>query len=192
MSPLEDVFLWALIPTVAMFIEVVVFTSRTRYRKRTYAIAGISAVLLFEIPRVFIPFLPQPGLGLEGYIAWGVGGIIFLFAVAFSILTMYQLKKGERGEGGEGGEGGHSTRKMQTTGVYGIVRHPMYFGDVLWPVGWSIMFNAGYALALTPLWFILRLSFSILEEEKLIADRYGEEYVKYQQEVPKRIIPGII
>ncbi len=183
MNPLEDVFLWALIPTVAMFLEIVVFTSRTRYRKRTYAIAGISAVLLFEIPRVFIPFLPQPGLGLEKYIAWSLGSIIFIFAVAFSILTMYQLKKGE---------GKHSTRKMQTTGVYGIVRHPMYFGDVLWPIGWSIIFNAGYALALTPLWFILRLSFSILEEEKLIADRYGEEYVRYQQKVPKRIIPGII
>lgn len=189
MSPLEDVFLWALIPTVAMFLEVVVFTSRTRYRKRTYAIAGISAVLLFEIPRVFIPFLPQPGLGLEEFIAWALGGTIFLFALAFSILTMIQLKRGE--EEGEGG-GEHSTRELQTEGVYGVVRHPMYLADVLWPVGWSIMFNAGYALALTPLWFILRLSFSILEEEKLIADRYGEEYVKYQQKVPKRIIPGVI
>lgn len=183
MSPLQDVFLWALIPTVAMFLEVVVFTSRTKYRKRTYAVAGISAVLLFEIPRIFIPFLPQPSLGLEEYLAWSLGGVIFLFAIAFSVLTTYQLRRGEPK---------HSKRELQTTGVYSIVRHPMYLGDVLWPVGWSIIFNAGYALALTPLWFILRLAFSVLEEEKLIADRYGEEYVKYQQKVPKRIIPGII
>ncbi|MFP3908737.1 MAG: methyltransferase family protein [Halobacteriota archaeon] len=183
MSPLEDVFLWALIPTVAMFIEVVVFTSRTKYKRRTYAIAGISAVLFFEIPRVIIPFLPQPSLGLQEYVAWVVGGAILLFSIVFSLLTFYQLKRGE---------GTHSSRELQTTGVYGIVRHPMYLADVLWPVGWSIMFNAGYALALTPLWFILRLSFSFLEEEKLIADRYGEEYVRYRQKVTKRIIPGLI
>lgn len=175
--------MWALIPTVAMFIEVVVFTSRTKHRRRTYAVAGISAVLFFEVPRVFIPFLPQPSLGLQEYIAWFLGGVILLFAIVFSIFTFYQLKSGE---------GKHSTRSLQTTGVYGIVRHPMYLADVLWPVGWSIIFNAAYALALTPLWFILRLSFSFLEEEKLIADRYGEEYVKYQQKVPKRIIPGVI
>ena len=76
--------------------------------------------------------------------------------------------------------------KLQTNGVYGIVRHPMYLGDVLWALGWSIIFNALYALALIPLWFFLRYSISVLEEEKLI-EKYGEIYRVYMQKVRKRI-----
>jgi protein-S-isoprenylcysteine O-methyltransferase Ste14 len=81
--------------------------------------------------------------------------------------------------------------KLQTSGIYGVVRHPIYFGDAFWPLGWSIMFNASYSLMLSPLWLIILLLFSSVEEERLV-EEYGDEYVKYKQRVRKRIIPGII
>jgi hypothetical protein len=40
---------------------------------------------------------------------------------------------------------------------------------------------------LTPLWLTLLFLFSIVEEEKLV-EEYGEEYERYIQMVPKRII----
>jgi len=80
---------------------------------------------------------------------------------------------------------------LQTSGVYGLVRHPMYLGDVLWAFGLSLAFNALYALTLTPLWLFLRYSIALLEEEKLL-EKYGQDYAEYMRRVRKRIIPYVL
>lgn len=180
MEPLLDVFFWAMIATATIVLEIVVFISRRKRRRIIYAISGISAIILFELPRFIIPLLPQPTIGLNPDIAKIAGGAIFAVGMSIVIAAFIQLMKAKR-------EGW----KLQTSGVYGIVRHPMYLGDVLWALGWSIIFNALYALALTPLWFFLRYSIAVLEEEKLI-EKYGENYKAYMQRVPKMIIPKVI
>ncbi len=181
MNPLYDVFFWATIATTTMFIETVVFISRKRYRRAVYAIAGISAIILFEVPRFVIPLLPQPSLGLNAEVALYMGGCTFTLGILIMLISFYQLRTSVQDD----------RRILQTSGIYGIVRHPMYLGDVIWPLGWSLAFNALYALALTPLWLGLRLSFSILEEEKL-TEKYGEKYQDYIRRVKKRMIPGVI
>jgi protein-S-isoprenylcysteine O-methyltransferase Ste14 len=138
----------------------------------------------FEMPRLIVVFLPQPNLDLPNVIAWIVGAIIFLVALSFAVLGGHQIRTGAMKEPS-------GKRKLETSGVYGIVRHPIYFGDTFWPVGLSIMFNAAYSLLLTPLWFILLFLFSIVEEEKLV-EEYGKEYEEYMQKVPKRIIPCVL
>lgn len=40
---------------------------------------------------------------------------------------------------------------LVTDGVYSIVRHPIYFGDSIWPLGWSITFGAICSSLLTPI-----------------------------------------
>ena len=181
MNPLYDVFFWATIATATMFLETVVFISRRRYRRIVYALAGISAIILFEVPRFIIPLLPQPSIGLDPKLALYIGGGIFALGISIMLISFYQLKTAVQ----------DGKRSLQTSGIYGVVRHPMYMGDVIWPLGWSLALNALYALALTPLWLILRLSFSILEEEKLI-EKYGDAYREYIRRVKKRIIPGVI
>ena len=180
MEPLQDVFFWATIATATIVLEIAVSISRRKRRKVVYAISGILAIILFEFPRFIIPLLTQPSLGLNPNVARILGGVTFAVGLAIMIVAFLQLMKAKR-------EGW----KLQTSGIYGIVRHPMYLGDILWALGWSIVFNALYALALTPLWFFLRYSLAVLEEEKLI-EKYGEIYIKYMQKVRKRIIPYII
>jgi len=143
-------------------------------------LSGISALILFEVPRIIIPLLPQPSIGLNPKTAKILGGLIFFAGLFIAGGAFSQLMKAKK-----------ENWKLRTTGFYGIVRHPMYLGDILWALGWSIIFNALYGMILTLLWFFLRYSLAVLEEEKLI-EKYGETYKIYMQQVPKRIIPYIV
>ena len=176
MEPIRDVFFWATVATATMFLEVAVFISRRKKRRIVYAIAGILAIILFEVPRFIIPLLPQPKFELP--FAESIGLTIFVLGLAIMAVAFAQLMKAKK-------EGW----KLQTTGIYGIVRHPMYLGDVLWALGWSLTFRALYALALTPLWLFLRFCLATLEEEKLM-EKYPE-YSDYMRRVKWRILPFI-
>lgn len=80
-------------------------------------------------------------------------------------------------------------QKVVSTGVYGLVRHPMYFGALFLIVGTPFALGSWWALLLTPL-FVLILYFRIANEEKvLLRDLYG--YEEYRQKVQHRLIPGI-
>lgn len=80
--------------------------------------------------------------------------------------------------------------KLHTTGVYGFVRHPIYLSEVLWPVGWSLIWGSVYGLALTPLWWSAFLLHALAEEETL--ERVlGGAYWAYKRSVRGRILPGL-
>jgi len=69
------------------------------------------------------------------------------------------------------------------TGFYKYSRHPMYFSEVLLYLGLLII---SVSLAAAVVW-ILAIGFLYYlcrHEEKLLLDRFGDEYRKYMQEVP--------
>jgi protein-S-isoprenylcysteine O-methyltransferase Ste14 len=77
---------------------------------------------------------------------------------------------------------------LQTHGVYGFVRHPVYFAWVLMVIG-------------TPHMTMTRLTFAVLSttylaiaipfEERGLIDVFGQEYRDYQKRVRWRMIPGL-
>ena len=73
------------------------------------------------------------------------------------------------------------------SGIYGWVRHPLYFGGllVIWPAA-SMTINLLAFLVICTVYFIVGARL----EEKRYGERFGEEYVKYQNEVPM-LIPDI-
>jgi len=179
-EPFRDVFFWATVATAAIVLEIAVFISRRKHRRVVYAVSGILGVVLFESSRFLIPLLSQPKIIPSATEISLVGWALFVVGIAVMIVSFTQLmiarKKGW---------------PLQTAGIYGLVRHPMYLGDVLWALGLSVAFNALYAFALTPLWLFLRYSIALLEEEKLI-EKYGKDYMIYMQKVRKRIVPCIL
>jgi protein-S-isoprenylcysteine O-methyltransferase Ste14 len=75
------------------------------------------------------------------------------------------------------------------TGVYGLVRHPMYFGTLFLIVDTPLALGSWWTLLLTPA-FLLLLYFRIASEEKvLMRDLAG--YAEYQRKVRYRLIPFI-
>ncbi|MGE5447657.1 MAG: methyltransferase family protein [Bacteroidales bacterium] len=80
----------------------------------------------------------------------GIGLVVFLIAL-FTIKTL------------ESYEG-----DLITTGVYSKIRHPMYFGFILWLAGLPIYFGALYAFILAFLFIANVLLWRYLEEKELI------------------------
>ena len=75
------------------------------------------------------------------------------------------------------------TPHVITNGVFSVVRHPIYLGSILFYVGEVIMTLSLASLAFTVViiifyWYISR------HEEKLLIEKYGDEYRDYMKKVP--------
>ncbi|TRO49400.1 isoprenylcysteine carboxylmethyltransferase family protein [Candidatus Bathyarchaeota archaeon] len=83
----------------------------------------------------------------------------------------------------------HRTKKIITTGVYTIVRHPQYLGAILAHMGFSFLFSALYSLLITPIVIAIVYIISWKEEKELIRE-FGRKYENYKKNVPM-LIPKI-
>lgn len=80
-------------------------------------------------------------------------------------------------------------QKVIENGMYGLVRHPMYFGALFLIVGTPLALGSWWTLFLIPV-FLLILYFRIAgEEHVLIRDLPG--YVEYRKKVRYRLVPLI-
>jgi len=94
--------------------------------------------------------------------------------------------EGVRTTGMEVAETHCAPKKLQTTGVYSVVRHPQYFGWTLAHVGMSILLSVWYSMLFTPILIALICLISKKEEDELI-NEFGKEYKDYQKKVPMLI-----
>lgn len=80
-------------------------------------------------------------------------------------------------------------QRVISTGVYGIIRHPMYLGALILFVGTPIALGSLWSLLVVPL-FVPILYFRIINEEKILK-RDLRGYEAYTHTVRYRLIPGI-
>jgi protein-S-isoprenylcysteine O-methyltransferase Ste14 len=80
-------------------------------------------------------------------------------------------------------------QKVIDTGVYALVRHPMYFGALFLLVGTPLALGSWWSLLLVPV-FLPILYFRITNEEQVLM-RDLEGYEQYTHKVKYRLIPGI-
>jgi protein-S-isoprenylcysteine O-methyltransferase Ste14 len=85
----------------------------------------------------------------------------------------------------KGDEEGITGDRLVKTGLYGIVRHPMYLaGIMIFTFEPNITRNWLTVSVLADIYFIIG---AFIEERRLIK-RFGDEYIQYMKEVP-RFIP---
>lgn len=80
-------------------------------------------------------------------------------------------------------------KELQTAGVYGLVRHPMYGGGILFALGWSAIFASVVGLVLTVLLAVFAELKSRREEQWLEASHPG--YDDYRRRTRHRFIPFV-
>jgi protein-S-isoprenylcysteine O-methyltransferase Ste14 len=177
LSVLEDPFFWAL---MSMFALVAAGALVSGTRLGSYRRFGVVVVALFLLGRVILvlPSCPQPRFELGG-LNWAIGTAVFIIGVAFCAPAL-RIRPFTAP---------HGELPLRTTGLYGIVRHPIYLGEVLWCLGWAILFGSAIGVVLVPFWWA-GLSFITLIEEKSLEREIGEPYAEYKARVPSGIIPG--
>jgi protein-S-isoprenylcysteine O-methyltransferase Ste14 len=82
-----------------------------------------------------------------------------------------------------------SDQKVVSTGVYSVVRHPMYFGNVVMMVGVPLALGSYWAL-LFVISGLAVLATRILDEEKALESELAG-YDEYEQTVQYRLVPGV-
>jgi protein-S-isoprenylcysteine O-methyltransferase Ste14 len=81
-------------------------------------------------------------------------------------------------------------QKLITSGIYGIVRHPLYLSGLLILVGTNIYFGSKWAW-LGAILTLIALLLRIPVEEKHLIKRFGEAYIAYKRQT-KAILPWIL
>jgi protein-S-isoprenylcysteine O-methyltransferase Ste14 len=79
------------------------------------------------------------------------------------------------------------TSKLIVSGVYGHVRNPMITGVTLSLIGESILLGSIPVTIWTLLFVLTNLIYVPLIEESKLAERFGDEYLVYKENVPRWI-----
>jgi protein-S-isoprenylcysteine O-methyltransferase Ste14 len=80
-------------------------------------------------------------------------------------------------------------QKVVSTGLYGLVRHPMYTGNVIMMVGIPLALGSYWGLVFVVPGLIV-LASRIRDEEKLLQEEL-DGYREYTQKVRHRLMPGM-
>jgi protein-S-isoprenylcysteine O-methyltransferase Ste14 len=118
-----------------------------------------------------------------------VGAATWLVAMVLIFLPMHTL----RGKGQvPRGETFVDTEALVDTGIYALVRHPLYLG---WMLMYLVIFffNPNWILAIVSiLGAACVYSFSRQEDQRLVA-KFGDPYRRYMQAVPRfNLLAGVL
>jgi protein-S-isoprenylcysteine O-methyltransferase Ste14 len=80
-------------------------------------------------------------------------------------------------------------QKVVSTGLYGLVRHPMYVGTLIMMIGTPLALDSFWGLV-TIVPGLVVLGVRIVDEEKLLSDELAG-YREYTQKVHYRLVPGV-
>jgi protein-S-isoprenylcysteine O-methyltransferase Ste14 len=107
----------------------------------------------------------------------GAGGVLRL-------LPVYVLKN--RFSGLVAIQQGH---RLETHGMYGLIRNPSYLGMIITSLGWVLAYRSGVGVLLTAC-MLVPLVARIHAEERLLHEHFGVEYDDYVTRT-WRLVPGI-
>ena len=70
-------------------------------------------------------------------------------------------------------------QRLTTTGPYSLMRNPLYFGNFLIGLGWSIIAGVNAVIIFLISFYILYVLVIIPHEEKFLLAKFGREYEDY-------------
>ena len=80
--------------------------------------------------------------------------------------------------------------RLATNGIYSKIRHPIYSGFIFVNFGLSLLFF-NYAMFILSVIFVLLWYIVSVYEERILIDKFGEEYLNYKEKVKWKFIPKI-
>jgi protein-S-isoprenylcysteine O-methyltransferase Ste14/ferredoxin len=126
-------------------------------------------------------------LGLQTlfYVGWLILPVALLF---FFSITIYFKREGKPGEG----KSLMDTTVVVDSGTYAIVRHPQGLGSILL-MSASILISQHWLVAIVGVPLIVWTYLEAANEEKGLLIKFGDDYKRYMQKVPRiNFVVGLI
>jgi len=175
----SDPFFWAFISMFGLVGACAVVGSK---KLGENALIGFVTVTIFFVGRfiLVLPFCEQ-----NRYVAtdWNavLGGIFFIAGLYLGLAPSFEIRALNIAQ---------DKMELVSTGFYHFVRNPIYLGELLWCLGWAMMFRSIIGVVLVPIWWIGLLKLIFIEEVSL-ERALGQKYLDYKKKVKGRIIPGL-
>ena len=163
---------------------------RFLYNSVSFIIAAIAIYLIWQVPDRVLwegPVWFRWTLHLIQFAGLAFGALAFEYLNVWEFMGFKQVWRYlSRGEV-SGDMEGLTDKELVTTGVYGIVRHPIYLaGIVIFTFNPNITVKGIVITVLADIYFL----FGMFIEEQRFQKTFGEEYRTYMQHVP-RLIPSL-
>jgi protein-S-isoprenylcysteine O-methyltransferase Ste14 len=115
-----------------------------------------------------------------------VGWQLTCLAISLSGLVLRAITIGHtpRGTSGRNTKEGQVAEVLNTTGMYSLVRHPLYLGNFLMWLGLIIYAGTMWFVVLSVLFFWIYYERIMLAEEAFIRNKFGKEYDEWSVKVP--------
>lgn len=76
-----------------------------------------------------------------------------------------------------------NTSNIVTSGIYSKTRNPMYLGMLIILIAWAIFVGSIIGLFIVPLFWAYITRFQIIPEERVLIEKFGQEYLDYLKRV---------
>lgn len=153
--------------------------------KQLFSIIALPVTILMLFPIfLMMEFDFMPLWGLESFSATLVLGLGFalialgLIQLIYTISIFFSKGKGTIAPW-------NPTMNLIKTGIYGHTRNPMMIAVFFVLMGESSIIGSVYLVFYSVIFVIVNLFYIPLVEEPKLIKRFGEEYLKYQKEVPR-------
>ncbi|MBP7509202.1 MAG: isoprenylcysteine carboxylmethyltransferase family protein [Prolixibacteraceae bacterium] len=178
--------LWVLIVlsiNLAASVSYFIIISNPRLKEKFYKLPVLIQkiyVLFFVLPLFISPFLAHFKLDLNN-ISITIGLCLSIIGILFILLSFLKI----------GTVPSITKAGLKTSGVYQIVRHPIYAGTLIVFAGLNLLTSSAIPIFYFPVSMLLYYLMTYFEEKDLLKI-YGKEYIDYREKVKFRLIPFVI
>lgn len=153
------------------------------FRWRSYILLLLAGPLLIALKEAAV---------IEGMVGEGLEDIwvllcflLSLFGLFIRWITVGFVAAGTSGRNTQN----QRAEALNTTGMYSIVRNPLYLGNFITILGVILSIKVWWLVLLVSMFFFIYMERIILAEESFLQDKYGPEYESWQKRTPV-IIPN--
>ncbi len=144
-------------------------------RGLVYEVFACLAVGTYFSMLALMPALSAVKVPALTYVGWA----LLIPAAILTFPSFYFLRRG-----GKPAAGWEETTTVTARGVYGVIRHPMYFGTALFAVAVALLEQSFAAAGLACAVIFFAYAASWLEEKRNL-EKFGDDYRSYAGEVPR-------
>jgi protein-S-isoprenylcysteine O-methyltransferase Ste14 len=73
---------------------------------------------------------------------------------------------------------------LNSTGIYSMVRHPLYLGNITTYIGWAVFTGIDWLVPVFLVLFVAYYRLIIFAEEQFLTRKFGQDYLDWRKQTP--------